>query len=59
MIIWMTIWIVTLAVGVFGFALLLLMVGSGAIRELKETLRELREDRREADEHPESLDEAI
>ena len=59
MIIWMTIWIVTLAVGVFGFALLLLMVSSGAIRELKETLQELREDRREADEHPKSLDEAI
>lgn len=59
MIIWMTIWIVTLAVSVFGFALLLLMVGSGAIRELKETLQELREDGREADEHPESLDEAI
>ena len=59
MMVWMTIWILLLAVGVVGFVILLLMVGGGAVRELKETLAELREDRCHSDEYPQSLDEAI
>ena len=59
MMVWMTIWIVLLVVGVVGFVILLLMVGAGAVRELKEMLAELREDRSHSDKYSQSLDEAI
>ncbi len=56
---WMTLWIIVLVSAVVGFVVLLLVVGGGAIKELKQTLDELRQDTDAAAEHPESLDEAI
>lgn len=56
---WMTLWTVLLIGAIAGFAGLLLSVGGGAIRELKETLNELRRDTQEADAHPEELDRAV
>lgn len=55
---WMVLWSGLLAAAVLGFLGLLLIVGVGAVRELRQTLDELREDTREAAEHPELLDEA-
>lgn len=55
---WMTLWTILLAISVVSFVGLLLVVGSGAIGELRQMLDELREDTRESAEHPEMLDEA-
>ena len=55
---WMILWTAVLASGVIGFTGLLLVVGCGAVGELRQMLDELREDTREAAEHPEVLDEA-
>ena len=57
--IWMTFWTVLLSVAAFSFAVLLVLVSKGAIRELRQSLQELREDTRESAEHPEILDEAV
>ena len=55
---WMILWMVVLIGSVVGFVGLLLLVGSGAIGELRQMLDELRADTRAAAEHPEILDEA-
>lgn len=55
---WMTLWTILLAVSVVSFVGLLLVVGSGAVGELRQTLEELRKETRESAEHPEMLDEA-
>lgn len=56
---WMTLWIVMLVGSVATFAGLLVYVGTGAWRELSESLAELRKDTRDAAEHPEVLDREI
>ena len=55
---WMILWTTVLLGGVVGFSGLLVVVGFGAIGELRQMLDELREDKRKAAEHPEILDEA-
>ena len=55
---WMILWTTVLLGGAAGFSGLLVVVGFGAIGELRKMLDELREDTREAAEHPEILDEA-
>lgn len=55
---WMILWATVLVGSVAGFVGLLLLVGFGAIGELRQMLEELRADTREAAEHPEILDEA-
>jgi len=55
---WMTLWTVLLVGSTLAFGGMLLVVGGGAIRELRQMLDELREDARESAEHPEILDEA-
>ncbi len=55
---WMILWTTVLLGSVVGFSGLLVVVGFGAIGELRQMLDELREDKREATEHPEILDEA-
>jgi hypothetical protein len=55
---WMTLWIGLLIVSFTTFLGMLLVVGAGAIGELRETLEELRADTRAAEVHPERLDES-
>lgn len=54
---WLTFWLIILGLSIGSFVLMMLLIGAGAIKELKLTLEELREDREEADAHPEILDE--
>lgn len=56
---WMTVWTILLIFSGVTFVGLLVIVGGGAIRELRQSLDELREDARQAAEHPETLDQAI
>ena len=56
---WMALWIVMLVGSVATFAVMLLLVASGAPRELAESLAELRADTRDAAEHPEILDREV
>lgn len=53
---WMYFWIAVLGMSTLSFLALVIVAGTGAIFELKETLLELREDTRAASEHPEILD---
>jgi len=57
MLFWMTLWTTLLIVSVATFCLLLLIVGAGALGELRESLSELRQNARQTREHPEILDE--
>ena len=56
---WMMLWTSLLAASCLSFLGMLILVGGGAVRELRESLAELRDDTRDAAEHPETLDEAI
>jgi len=56
---WMTLWTILLVVSCGTFLGMMVLVGRGAVRELRETLSELKEDTREAREHPEILDQEI
>jgi len=55
---WMTLWTGLLVVSAGAFLLMLLIVGFGAIGELRQMLMELRADTRESAAHPEILDRA-
>jgi len=55
---WLTFWLIILVVSIGSFVLMMILIGSGAIKELKLTLEELREDTEESRAHPEILDEA-
>ncbi len=54
---WMTFWFVLLAANFLAFVGMMVVVGSGAIGEFRETLEDLRQDTQEAAAHPEILDE--
>lgn len=56
---WMVLWTGLLGVSFLAFLFLLVIVGFGAIGELREMLLELREDTAESAAHPETLDEAV
>jgi len=55
---WLTFWLIILGTSIGSFVLMMILIGSGAIKELKMTLEELREDTEESKTHPEILDEA-
>lgn len=54
---WLNIWLGVLALSFSSFLLMMIVIGSGAVKELKMTLDELRTDTQETQNHPEILDE--
>ncbi|MEZ6048882.1 MAG: hypothetical protein R3C11_25540 [Planctomycetaceae bacterium] len=56
---WLNIWLIVLATSLISFLLMMILIGGGAIKELKLTFDDLRADTDEATAHPEELDKEI
>ncbi|QDU80441.1 hypothetical protein Pla110_21710 [Polystyrenella longa] len=56
---WLNIWLVVLAISLLSFLIMMIVIGGGAIKELKMTFDDLRADTDEATSHPEELDKEI
>ncbi|MCA9041014.1 MAG: hypothetical protein KDA65_11750 [Planctomycetaceae bacterium] len=56
---WLNFWLVVLFISLTTFLLMMIIIGGGAIKELKLTFDDLRADTEEAAEHPEELEREI
>ena len=56
---WLNIWLIVLGVSLVSFLLMMIVIGGGAVKELKMTFDDLRADTAEATAHPEELDKEI